>query len=171
MRSDDRNEEQRRCGRCGRSLRPNDVISVAEVGERCDRCFNEELAQRLGVDFDAKYALEVGQREARGGYRFAILGDRAADVQELLTRPKRRLFDASSELIRRRIRWMRDHDTQRRRRAGSVQLSNLRSATRSNSVVLFVTSVSPRALAWAAMNRSLAPIIAPLRFKSARISA
>lgn len=52
MRNDDRNEEQRRCGLCGKSLRRNDSISVAEVGERCDRCLNEELAQRLGVDFD-----------------------------------------------------------------------------------------------------------------------
>ena len=31
------------------------------------------------------YAREVGQREARGGYRFAILGDREADTQDLFT--------------------------------------------------------------------------------------
>jgi hypothetical protein len=121
MRNDDRNDEQRRCGLCGKSLRPNDSISVAEVGERCDRCFNEELAQRLGVDFDntpiapivvtdvdgvrhrfeirsmlvgtghAMYAREVGQREARGGYRFAILGDREADAQDLFTRLRERI--------------------------------------------------------------------------------
>ena len=52
MRHDDRDEERRRCGLCGKILRPNDSISVADVGERCDRCFNEEVAERLGVDFD-----------------------------------------------------------------------------------------------------------------------
>src|SRR4029453_12681303 len=36
-----------------------------------------------------------------------------------------------------------------------------RSPTRSNSAVLFVTSVSPSARAWAAISRSLAPISAP----------
>ncbi len=91
----------RRCGLCGKILRPNDSISVAEVGERCYRCFNEELADRLGIDFDntpiapivvtdvdgvrhrfeirsmlvgtghAMYAREVRNRDAEGGYRFA----------------------------------------------------------------------------------------------------
>jgi len=63
--------------------------------------------------------------------------------------------------------------TRQRRRAmaRSVQFSSLRSGTRSNSAVLFVTSFNPRDLAWAAIKRSLAPIIAPRRFKSARISA
>ena len=63
------------------------------------------------------------------------------------------------------------HRPYRRRRAGSVQFSSRRFGTRSNSAVLFVTNVSPSAKAWAAMNRSLAPIITPRRFKSARISA
>ena len=61
--------------------------------------------------------------------------------------------------------------SQRERRAGSVQFSSFKSRTRSNSAVLFVTSVSPRARACAAMNRSLAPIMTPRRFRSARISA
>lgn len=61
--------------------------------------------------------------------------------------------------------------SQRERRAGSVQFSSVKSRTRSNSAVLFVTSVSPRARACAAMNRSLAPIMTPRRFRSARISA
>ena len=52
MRHDDGDEERRRCGLCGKILRPYDSISVAEVGERCYRCFNEELADRLGIDFD-----------------------------------------------------------------------------------------------------------------------
>jgi hypothetical protein len=113
MRHDDGDEERRRCGLCGKILRPYDSISVAEVGERCYRCFNEELAERLGVDFDntpippivvtdvdgvphrfeirsmlvgtghAMHAREVRHREARGGYRFEILGDLEADAQDL----------------------------------------------------------------------------------------
>src|SRR5262245_56497808 len=58
-----------------------------------------------------------------------------------------------------------------RRRGGSAQFSRDRPRTRSNSGTLFVTSVSPIARAWAAMNRSLAPIISPRFFRSARISA
>jgi hypothetical protein len=121
MRHDDRDEERPRCGRCGTILRPDDSISVAEVGERCYRCFNEELAQRLGVDFDntpiapivvtdvdgvphrfeirsmlvgtghAMYAREVGHRDVRGGHRFAILGDLEADAQDLLTLLRERI--------------------------------------------------------------------------------
>ena len=113
MRHDDRDEARRRCGLCGKILRPHDSISVAEVGERCYRCFNEELADRLGIDFDntpiapivvtdvdgvrhrfeirsmlvgtghAMYAREVRNRDARGGYRFEILGDLEADAQDL----------------------------------------------------------------------------------------
>jgi hypothetical protein len=110
---DERDEERPLCGLCGKILRPNDSISVAEVGERCYRCFNEELAERLGVDFDntpiapivvtdvdgarhrfeirsmlvgtghAMYAREVRHRGARGGYRFEVLGDLDADAQDL----------------------------------------------------------------------------------------
>ncbi len=113
MRHDDGDEARRRCGLCGKILRPYDSISVAEVGERCSRCFNEESAERLGIDFDntpiaplvvtdvdgvrhrfeirsmlvgtghAMYAREVRKRDARGGYRFAILGDYEAKAQDL----------------------------------------------------------------------------------------
>jgi len=113
MRHDDRDEERRRCGLCGKILRPYDSISVAEVGERCNSCFNEELAERRGVDFDntpiapvtvtdvdgvrhrflirsmlvgtghAMSAREVRPRDARGGYRFEILGDLEADAQDV----------------------------------------------------------------------------------------
>jgi hypothetical protein len=113
MRNDDQDEE-RRCGLCGKILRPYDSISVAEVGERCYRCFNEELAERLGVDFDntpiapivvtdvdgvrhrfeirsmlvgtghAMYGREITKRDARGGYRFEILGDFESDARDLL---------------------------------------------------------------------------------------
>lgn len=122
MRHDDQDEERRRCGLCGKVLQPYDSISVAEVGERCYRCFNEELAERLGVDFDntpiapvvvtdvdgvrhrfeirsmlvgtghAMYAREVRKRGARGGYRFEILGDLETDARDLF------------ELLRERIR-------------------------------------------------------------------
>lgn len=50
-----------------------------------------------------------------------------------------------------------------------VQFSVANLGTRANSRVLFVTSVSPRLRAWAAMNRSLAPIIVPRVFRAARI--
>jgi hypothetical protein len=110
MRHDNQDEERRRCGLCGKILRPYDSISVAEVGERCSRCFNEESADRLGIDFDnrpiapivvtdvdgvrhrfeirsmlvgtghAMYAREVRKR---GGYRFAILGDFETDARDL----------------------------------------------------------------------------------------
>jgi len=113
MRHDDRDEGRRRCGLCAKILRSYDSISVAEIGERCYRCFNEELAERLGVDFDntpiapiavtdvdgvrhrfeirsllvatghAMSAHEVGTRDARGGYRFEILGDFEADAHDL----------------------------------------------------------------------------------------
>ena len=111
MTHDDQDEEQRRCGLCGTILRPYDSIAVAEAGERCYPCFNEKLAERLGVDntpiapivvtdvdgvrhrFEirsmlvgtghAMSAREVRHRDARGGYRFEVLGDLEADAQDL----------------------------------------------------------------------------------------
>jgi Calcium binding len=86
---------------------------VTDVGERCYRCFNEELADRLGIAFDntpiapvavadadgvrhrfeirsmlvgtghAMRAREVGSRDAAGGYRFEILGEFEANAQDL----------------------------------------------------------------------------------------
>ena len=121
MRHDDRDQARRRCGLCGTTLRPADSISVAEVGERCYRCFNDEAAERLGVDFDntpipplvvtavdglrhrfairsmlvstghAMYAREVRQRDARGGYQFAILGDHEADARQLFALLRERI--------------------------------------------------------------------------------
>jgi DNA-binding CsgD family transcriptional regulator len=67
--------------------------------------------------------------------------------------------------------YARSHDPHRLRRMGSVQFSIARPFTRSNSAVLFVTRVTANARACAAMKRSLAPIITPRRFRSARISA
>lgn len=113
MRHDDGDQERRRCGLCRKTLRPFDSISVADVGERCYRCFNDEMADRLGIDFDntpiapitvadvdgvrhrfeirsmlvgtghAMYAREVKNRDPEGGYRFEILGDLEADAQDL----------------------------------------------------------------------------------------
>jgi hypothetical protein len=113
MRHEDGDDERRRCGLCGKILRPDDSITVVEVGARCYRCFNEESADRLGIEFDntpiapitvtdvdgvrrrfeirsmlvgtghAMSAREVRNRDAHGGYRFEILGDLEADAQDL----------------------------------------------------------------------------------------
>ena len=113
MRHDDGDEERRRCGRCGKILQPYDSISVAEVGERCSRCFNKEMAARLGIDFDntpiapivvndvdgvqhrfeirsmlvptghAMSAREVSKPDTPGGYRFEILGDFETGARDL----------------------------------------------------------------------------------------
>jgi hypothetical protein len=44
--------EQDVCGRCGQPVKSYESISVANVGLRCYRCFNEETAAMMGVDFD-----------------------------------------------------------------------------------------------------------------------
>jgi hypothetical protein len=104
--------EQSVCGRCGRSLKSHESISVANVGLRCYRCFNEETAAMTGVDFDntplqpvtisdtdgmehtfefqsmlvptghALYARE-SVPEGQEGYEFSVLGDFDANVWEL----------------------------------------------------------------------------------------
>lgn len=103
-----------RCGRCGRSIRPDETITVSEAGERCYPCFNDEMMGRLGVAFDntvlqpivfaghdgaprtfeirsmlvptghEMIAQEVPYRT--GGYRFAVLGDFQADALDLFKR-------------------------------------------------------------------------------------
>lgn len=119
--SHDRNQERRRCGLCRKILRAHDSISIAGVGDRCYRCFNDETADELGVDFDntamppfavtdvdgvrhrfeirsmlvptghAMSAREVGKPGAKGGYRFEILGDLEADAHDLFTRLRERI--------------------------------------------------------------------------------
>jgi hypothetical protein len=119
--SHDRNQERRRCGLCRKILRAHDAISIAGVGDRCCRCFNDETADRLGVDFDntaippfsitdvdgvrhrfeirsmlvatghAMYAREIGRPGAKGGYRFEILGDLEADAHDLFARLRERI--------------------------------------------------------------------------------
>jgi len=41
-----------KCGGCGKMLGPFESIAVAGVGDRCYPCFNREMADRIGVDFD-----------------------------------------------------------------------------------------------------------------------
>jgi hypothetical protein len=41
-----------KCGVCGQTLGPFECITVTGVGDRCYPCFNREMADRLGVDFD-----------------------------------------------------------------------------------------------------------------------
>src|SRR5215510_13564433 len=44
--------ERNVCGAGGQPLKSHESISVANVGLRCYRCFNEETAAMMGVDFD-----------------------------------------------------------------------------------------------------------------------
>jgi hypothetical protein len=104
-----------RCGKCGRELEAGASISVTGVGERCYGCFNEEIAARMGVEFDdtpiqpieladadgvvhrfqitsllvatgREMIAEEVPRPERGGFRFAVLGDYEADAWELFQR-------------------------------------------------------------------------------------
>jgi hypothetical protein len=98
-----------KCERCGRSFRSDETITVTGVGRQCYRCFNEDMAARMGVTFDntslqpieladadgvmrhfeirsmlaptghEMIAEEVPRRQG-GGYRFAVLGDFEADA-------------------------------------------------------------------------------------------
>jgi hypothetical protein len=120
-----------RCAACGRTLRPDETITVVGVGERCDACFNAEMAQRLNVDFDdtplapvvltgpdgvprtfkvrsrlaptghVMETLEVPPREG-GGYRFAILGDCEARAWDLFQQLCQKM---RAELAVRHIDW------------------------------------------------------------------
>lgn len=124
--SHDRKQNRRRCGLCERILRPDDSLSVAGVGHRCYRCFNDETADQFGVAFDntaiapfaitdvdgvrhrfevrsmlvatghAMHAREVVKPGAKGGYRFEILGDLEADAHDLFTRLRDRIRQALS---------------------------------------------------------------------------
>jgi hypothetical protein len=100
------------CGRCRQSLKPYESISVTDVGVRCYRCFNEETAARMDVDFDntalepvtvvdaggvdhtfefrsmlvgTGHALHARERlpEGEEGYEFSVLGDFDAKVWDL----------------------------------------------------------------------------------------
>lgn len=100
------------CGRCLQPLKSHESISVTNVGLRCYRCFNEETAAMMGVDFDntplqpvtvsaadgvertfefrsmlvpTGHALHARERvpEAQEGYEFSVLGDFDANVWDL----------------------------------------------------------------------------------------
>ena len=104
--------EQSVCQRCGQPLKSHESISVANVGLRCYRCFNEETAAMMGVDFDntplqpvivsdadgvehtfefrsrlvpTGHALYARERmpEWQEGYEFSVLGDFDANVWDL----------------------------------------------------------------------------------------
>lgn len=106
--------ERNVCGRCGHTLKSHESISVANVGVRCYRCFNEETAVRMGVDFDdtplqpvsvsdvdgvehtfdfrsmlvpTGHALHARERvpDEQEGYEFSILGDFDAKVWDLFS--------------------------------------------------------------------------------------
>ena len=104
--------ERRVCERCAQPLKSHESISVANVGLRCYRCFNEETAAMMGVDFDdtplqpvtisdadgvehsfefrsmlvpTGHALYARERvpEGQEGYEFSVLGDFDANVWDL----------------------------------------------------------------------------------------
>jgi len=41
-----------KCGACGKPLGSFETITLAGEGDRCHPCFNREMADRLGVNFD-----------------------------------------------------------------------------------------------------------------------
>ena len=88
MRHDDRDEERRRCGICGKSLRPFDSISVTDVGERCNRCFNEELADRIGIAFDNTPIVVAAADGAEQATAFLTTLERRLDLELPVPRPK-----------------------------------------------------------------------------------
>lgn len=104
--------DERVCGRCGQPLKSHELISVANVGLRCYRCFNEETAAMMGVDVDKTPLQPVTVADADGiqhtfefrsmlvptghalyarervpapqeGYEFSVLGDFEANVWDL----------------------------------------------------------------------------------------
>lgn len=104
--------ERETCGRCGKAVRPNETITVTDTGLRCYPCFNEEVAARMGVDFDNTPLQPVAVVDANGvnrtfefrsmlaatghvlsarevlpaereGYEFSVLGDFEARVWDL----------------------------------------------------------------------------------------
>ena len=101
-----------RCGKCGRTFGAGELVGVGGEERRCYPCFNEEIAARMGVEFDdtpvqpieltdalgIRHGFEIRSllvatgremiaeevpRPEHGGYRFAVLGDYEADAWEL----------------------------------------------------------------------------------------
>ena len=113
------------CGRCKQPLKSSESISVTDVGLRCYRCFNEETAARMGVEFDntplqpvtvsdaggvehtfefrsmlvgTGHALHAIERlpEGEEGYEFSVLGNFDAKVWDLF----RLLYDRIQRELR-----------------------------------------------------------------------
>jgi hypothetical protein len=103
------------CSACGATLGPSETIHVVGEGPHCYPCFNREIAERIGIDYDAPqfqpvliedadgarhtfvirsilvptgHELEAVEKteDDRPGYRFAVLGDFDADPWELFER-------------------------------------------------------------------------------------
>ena len=101
------------CGRCNNQFDQGDPFAVLDVGQRCYRCFNLDMAGQLGVAFEdvqfqpvalytdsggvvhtfqirsmlvpSGHELEAVEMPglAPGGYRFAVLGTVDADPRAL----------------------------------------------------------------------------------------
>ncbi len=114
--------DQNACGRCGHPLKSYESISVANVGLRCNRCFNDETAAMMGVDFDntplqpvtiadadgvdhtfefrsmlvpTGHALSARERvaEEQEGYEFSVLGDFDDNAWDLFKKLYDRITD------------------------------------------------------------------------------
>jgi hypothetical protein len=100
------------CVVCGSEPASFEAVSVVGIGDHCFRCYNQDVARRMGVDFDntalapvvlndgegfphrfeirsrlvptgrVMDALEIQEGQARG-YRFSVLGDFEADAMTL----------------------------------------------------------------------------------------
>ena len=101
-----------RCVVCGSEPASFEAVSVVGIGDHCFRCYNQDAARRIGVDFDntplapvilndvegvphrfeirsrlvasghVMDALEIQEGQPRG-YRFSVLGDFEADAMTL----------------------------------------------------------------------------------------
>jgi hypothetical protein len=80
-----------RCGKCGRELGAGESISVTGVGERCYPCCNEEIAARMGVDFDDTPVQPIELADADGvRHRFEIQSLLAATGREMTAQERPR---------------------------------------------------------------------------------
>jgi hypothetical protein len=57
------------CGVCGKPLESGKTIHVAGLGPRCYRCFNQEAADRVGIDFDEPDVEDPGKSDTRADGR------------------------------------------------------------------------------------------------------
>jgi hypothetical protein len=111
------------CVVCGSEPASFETVTVAGIGDHCFRCYNDDVARRMGVDFDnaslapvilndaselphhfeirsqlvgtghLMEAIEVLEGEARG-YRFSVLGDFEAEALALFSQLYERMRQA-----------------------------------------------------------------------------